>query len=30
MITPVPTTCDIELTATAENPVADNADDYKA
>ncbi len=30
MVTPAPTACDIELTATAHNPVADDPDDYKA
>ena len=30
MVTPAPSTCDIELTATAHNPVADEPDDYKA
>ena len=30
MVTPVPSTCDIELTATADNPMSDDRDDYKA
>lgn len=29
MVTPAPSTCDIELTATAHNPVTNGADDYK-
>ena len=30
MVTPVPSTCDIELTCTAKNPVTSEPDDYKA